>query len=61
VSPLALYERARLAEALGRPYEARAHYEAFLERYDLPPERHAEWVTEARTARARLPRALTAP
>lgn len=55
VEPLALLERARLAAALGRLPEAREHYRAFLERYDLPRGYHEAWLGEARAALRRLP------
>ena len=56
VSPLAMYQRARLEEVLGRIDDARRHYRGFLEGYDLPPMRHAPLVASAREALQRLDR-----
>ncbi len=54
VEALALYERARLEEAMGRVHEAQEHYRGFLERYDRPPPPHQTRVEQARLALARL-------
>jgi hypothetical protein len=56
VEPLALFERARLEESLGRFEAAGEHYGAFLERYDLPPAVHRRLVAEAGAAVDRLSR-----
>ena len=45
--PLAQFHRARIAESLGRAEEARRRYRLFLDRYDLPPPGHREWVGHA--------------
>ncbi|HSJ30534.1 MAG TPA: hypothetical protein VK933_03810, partial [Longimicrobiales bacterium] len=54
VEPLALQQRARLEEALGRESVAREHYRAFLERYDRAPSAHQGLVADARAALHRL-------
>lgn len=64
VEPVALYERAKLAEARGRLREAREHYRGFLERYDRPPSPHAAWLEDALGALRRLsegPRGAAVP
>lgn len=53
-SPLAHYERARIAQAQGRTNDARRYYERFLEVYTEPPPGHADMVEHARTQLARL-------
>lgn len=52
--PVALYMRAKVAEATGRTRVARMHYRGFLERYDRPVKAHEPWVVEARAAYQRL-------
>lgn len=52
--PLAILERARIAESRGREEESQKLYAAFLERYDMPPDAHVSWVEEARGALRRL-------
>jgi TolB-like protein len=54
VAPIAMYERARLEDALGRVADARDHYRDFLERYDLPPAQHVAMVERSRAALQRL-------
>lgn len=54
VEPIALLERARIEEARGRDSLARAHYAAFLERYDHPPPAHGALVEGALQALRRL-------
>ena len=55
VTPIALHERARIAEAWGRWPEARDHYRGFLDRYDRPPRPHAHLLEDAVSALSRLP------
>jgi TolB-like protein/tetratricopeptide (TPR) repeat protein len=50
----AFLERARAELASGDTLGARAHFGAFLKRYDMSPAVHAAWVHEAREAVARL-------
>lgn len=52
--PLALLERARIAEARGLDQRAGALYRGFLERYDQPAPSQARQVEEASAALARL-------
>jgi tRNA A-37 threonylcarbamoyl transferase component Bud32 len=56
IEPLAYLEQARVAEVLGRVDLARAYYQRFLWRYDLPAEAHRHLVEEARAALVRLGR-----
>ena len=56
VEPLAYFEQARVAEALGRAAQARTYYERFLWRYDAPGPAHAHLIDEARAALVRLGR-----
>ena len=53
-SPLADYERARIAQAQGRSDDARRYYERLLEIYTHPPEAHADMMDDARKQLARL-------
>jgi hypothetical protein len=47
-------ERARIEDAQGRVELARAHYQQFLRRYDMPTARHRYLAQEATLALARL-------
>jgi Protein kinase domain len=55
LAPLVYLERARIEDAQGRVELARAHYQQFLRRYDMPTARHRYLVQEATLALARLP------
>jgi TolB-like protein len=52
----ALYFRGRAAEALGRPAEARAHYERFILRFDRPVPALDPLISDARARLQRLAR-----
>jgi hypothetical protein len=52
--PIALLRRARIEEAHQQHGPARAHYLAFLDRYDSPPRAHAAWSAEAIEALGRV-------
>jgi hypothetical protein len=54
LTPLVYLERARIEEARGQVELARAHYEQFLRRYDMPTPRHQQLVREAALALGRL-------
>jgi hypothetical protein len=54
LAPLVYLERARIEDARGQAELARAHYEQFLRRYDMPTARHQHLVREAALALARL-------
>jgi len=54
ISPVVYLERARIEDALGRKDLARAHYQQFLWRYDMPVQRQRHLVEEAKQALARL-------
>jgi hypothetical protein len=53
-SPIAHYERARIAQAQGRTEDARRYYERFLEIYTEAPPGQTAMVEHARTQLARL-------
>lgn len=50
LSAVAYYERARIAELIGRTAEARLSYEQFLRRYDLAPPAHRHMLLRAHEA-----------
>jgi serine/threonine-protein kinase len=54
LAPLVYLERARIGDARGQLELARAHYEQFLQRYDMPTARHQHLVREAALALTRL-------
>jgi hypothetical protein len=54
LAPLIYLERARIEDAQARVELARAHYEQFLRRYDMPTARHQYLVHEATLALGRL-------
>jgi hypothetical protein len=56
VEPIAYFERARAAEALGRADLAHTYYKRFLWIYDAPTAAHWHLVSEARGAVARIER-----
>jgi TolB-like protein len=54
LEPLAYLEQARIEDAQGDIEAARAHYQQFLRRYDMPMPAHQHLVDEAKSALERL-------